>query len=184
MDVQTGAGGQAKVDLTAIVEDLIPAADEEQELGSEDKKWAALWVAIALVTSIVVGGVVNISTMDSWLFINASTWINESLNVSGNITAANITADYFFGDGSGLTGITVTETDPLWTSNFTAYNSSWSSTYNATYDAKVSFPGWDSNLAWQNQTNIFTANQNLTGINITAINCVIFDSGGKICSGV
>jgi len=31
-----------------------------------------------------------------------------------------------------------TETDPLWTSNFTAYNSSWSSTFNSTYDTKIS----------------------------------------------
>ena len=90
--VETGAGGQAKVDLTAIVGDLIPSADDTSELGSEEKKWAALWVAIALVTSITIGGIVNISTVDSWLFVNASTWINESLNVSGNITAQNITA--------------------------------------------------------------------------------------------
>ncbi|GAH75990.1 unnamed protein product, partial [marine sediment metagenome] len=71
---------------------------------------------------------------------------------------------------------------PYWTANFTLYNSSWTSTYNATYDAKVSFPGWDSNLAWINQTNVFTANQNLTGYNISTIDCVIFDSGGRICS--
>ena len=29
--------------------------------------------------------------------------------------------------------------EPLWTSNFTAYNSSWSSIYNATYDAKADY---------------------------------------------
>ncbi len=65
-------------------------------------------------------------------------------------------------------------------------NSSWISTYNATYDAKVSFPGWI-NVAWQNQSNSFlannfTANQNMTGNNLTSVDCIIFESGGKICS--
>jgi hypothetical protein len=47
--------------------------------------------------------------------------INENLDNTGY----NITASYLFG--------VVQEIDPLWTGNFTLYNSSWSSTYNATY---------------------------------------------------
>lgn len=35
-----------------------------------------------------------------------------------------------------VTGI-LNETDPLWTANFTLYNESWSSCYNATYEAKT-----------------------------------------------
>jgi len=248
--VETGAGGVSKVDLGNLKEDIIAAVDETYDLGSIDKKWAAIWVAIALVTSITIGGAINLSNVDGWLFINASTSVNgsmnisEDLNVSGTLTAGsfditnltiknmnftnltltgdvfnisatetyvndlfpneyctsdlgsialrwdngyfchNVSAEYFVGSGEFLTGVSYTETDPLWTGNYTAYNSSWSSTYNATYDAKVSFPGWDVNLAWINQTNIFTANQNLTGQNISTMNCIIFDSGGKICSGV
>jgi len=248
--VETGAGGQAKVDLSKIAEDLVPGVTNIYNVGSDEKQWAAIWVAIALVTSLTIGGVIGLTNIDSILFINASTSVNgsmnisEDLNVSGTLTAGsfditnltienmnfinltltgdvfnisatetyvndlfpneyctsdlgsiglrwdngyfchNVSAEYFIGSGEFLTGIVTTETDPLWTANYTAYNSSWSLTYNATYDAKVSFPGWDANLAWINQTNIFTANQNLTGQNITAIDCIIFDSGGKICSGV
>ena len=52
-----------------------------------------------------------------------------------------------------------TESDPLWSGNKT-------------------------DVAFKNEANVFTAGQSLTGQNITAINCIIFDSGGKICSGV
>ena len=61
---------------------------------------------------------------------------NGSLrNASSVIVTGNVTASYFLGNGSQLTGLTLTESDPYWTANFTAYNSSWSSTYNLTYDA-------------------------------------------------
>lgn len=42
---------------------------------------------------------------------------------------------------------------------------------------------WDSNLAWINESNEFTVNQNLTGNNMTDVDCIVFSSGGKICSG-
>jgi len=54
---------------------------------------------------------------------------NDNLNNSGY----NITANYFFGNGSQLTDLTFTETDSLWTANYTAHNDSWSSIYNSTY---------------------------------------------------
>jgi len=270
--VETRAGGKHELDLGNIKEDIIAEVGDTYDLGSEDKNWAAIWVAIAMVTSIVIGGTIAITNVDGVLFINASTEINGSLNISedlfvnGTLTAGNldvtnltvenmnftnltitgdvfnistdetyinalfpneyctsdlgssalrwrniyvcgnITAGYFYGDGSNLTNLPAVaeldpywtgnftlynsswspqaELDPYWTGNFTLYNSSWSSTYNATYDAKISFPGWDENIAWQNRTNNFTANQNLTAVNITAISCIIFDSGGTICSGV
>ena len=79
--------------------------------------------------------------------------ILEPCNGTGNITTlGNISGNYFFGNGSQLTGITGSqitndlswlnattlsnaETDPYWSANYTAYNSSWSSTYNLTYQA-------------------------------------------------
>ena len=74
------------------------------------------------------------------------------------------------------------------TATYNLYDTRWTATYNATYNSKVSFPGW-TNVAWQNQSNSFlannfTANQNMTNNNITGMDCVIFTSGGKICSGV
>lgn len=63
-------------------------------------------------------------------------WVGD-INATGDIeTTGNVTASYFIGDGGLLTNIPPgAETDPYWLDNFTAYNSSWSSTYNSTYDA-------------------------------------------------
>lgn len=226
--VQTSAGGMAKIDLGAIGQNVLPATDETYDLGSDDKKWAAIWVALALITSLTIGGVIGLSNVDGVLFINASTEVNGSLNVTENITVSNITADYYFGDGSQLTNIPAgTELDPHWTGNqsnyynstdilgFDYYNSTdfdindysttaemdgfsyWNdthATFNKTYADTLyltSFteldPHWtgnETNVAFKNEVNVFTANQNLTGQNISTIDCIIFDSGGKICSGV
>jgi len=46
------------------------------------------------------------------------------LTANWNAGAYNITASYFIGDGSQLTGLTLEETDPLWTSNQSLYYTS------------------------------------------------------------
>jgi len=380
--VETRAGGKHELDLGNIQEDIIAAVDDKYDLGSEDKRWAYIWVAIAMVTSLTIGGVIGLSNVDSWLYINASTYVNgsmnisEDLNVSGTLTAGsfditnltienmnftnltltgdifnisatetyvndlfpneyctsdlgsiglrwdngyfchNVSAEYFVGDGSHLTNLPAgsesdpiwssnysiflthinwsqvmngtlaelstilgfsyynstdfeiadyyllsnpfgfynstnpqTELDPLWSGNqssyfntteilgFSYYNSTdfeiadyyllsnpfgfynsttwnnpfsyWNSTfatfnktyadtlyyginnpysfYNSTNPQTETDPLWsgnETNVAFKNEANVFTAGQNLTGQNITAIDCIIFDSGGKICSGV
>lgn len=89
--VKTGAGGMSKVDLSKIAEDIIPEVHNTYDLGSESKQWAYLWVAIAMVTSLTIGGAIGLSNIDSILFINASTMINGSLIVLGdNITIGGI----------------------------------------------------------------------------------------------
>jgi hypothetical protein len=50
-------------------------------------------------------------------------------------------------------------------------------TYNATYATYIP----STNVAFVNNTNIFTVNQNMSTNNITTVNCVLFKSGGKIC---
>jgi len=50
-----------------------------------------------------------------------------------NAGAYNITASYFLGNGSQLTGISTTESDPLWTENFTLYNTTWSTDTDTLY---------------------------------------------------
>ena len=59
-------------------------------------------------------------------------------------------------------------------------NASYLSTYNSTYDAKVSFV--NTNISYINNTNIYTANQNMSNKNVTNVQCIVFNSGGKICS--
>ena len=39
-------------------------------------------------------------------------WLSRNANITGNVTAS-----YFIGDGSQLTGLVLTETDPLWSGN-------------------------------------------------------------------
>ncbi len=118
--VETSAGGFHQPDFGALAADLIPAEDNTYDLGSEDYNWAAIWVALAFVTSIVIGGGIALSNIDGVLYVNASTEINgslfidENLTIDGNLTMlgtiadfsdANVTASYFIGDGSQLHGI-------------------------------------------------------------------------------
>jgi len=75
----------------------------------------------------------DLTIVYSWLtsFVNALVGasvnpfdqvLNTTSNVTfNNISAGNITANYFIGDGSDLTNIQYTETDPLWTSNQSLY---------------------------------------------------------------
>jgi len=57
-------------------------------------------------------------------------------------------------------------------------NASYLSTYNSTYDAKISYN--NTNLAYVNNSNTFTKNQNMSGNNITNVGCIILTNGGKI----
>lgn len=61
-------------------------------------------------------------------------WTNSSLTETYNATYHEA---HGWGDHS-LEGYltSYTETDPLWSANYSALNNSWSSTYNSTYDAK------------------------------------------------
>ncbi len=122
-----------------------------------------------------------------WLWLYVQNISAENIDTYTVHASENITTDAFFvGNGSYLTGITVVEQDLAWNGNYTTFtglinNASYLSTYNATYDAKVSFN--NTNLAWTNQTNKFSQNQNLTNKNLTDVDCIFFKSGGKICAG-
>ena len=85
---------------TAFPSDLIPKDDDTYNLGSESKRWGVLYAVLAVLSSIVIGNVMLTSDIDGTLLINASTMINGSLNVTGNISG-----NTYFGDGSQLTGI-------------------------------------------------------------------------------
>ncbi|MCA9487829.1 MAG: hypothetical protein KC516_02600 [Nanoarchaeota archaeon] len=73
--------------------------------------------------------------------------VNGSTNISGDIYSGgfvNATTDVCIEGGNCLSDVVSgSETDPLWTANFSLYNSSWSSTYNASY---VPYIGATSNL--------------------------------------
>ena len=83
--VETSATGRPSLDLSAVAEDIIPSADDTYDLGSNAKKWAALWVVLAMVTSLTVGGVVKLSISGGVLLINDSTQIQGDLTVDENL---------------------------------------------------------------------------------------------------
>ncbi len=96
--------------------------------------------------------------------------------------------------------------EPNWNANFTAFNASWSSTYNSTYnmwaynqtipansytDSRVASANLHTHDAsnitspiWVNKTgDTMSGNLNMDSNNITAVDCITFASGGRICSG-
>lgn len=190
--VETGASGRIIRNLGAVAEDIIPDVDDTRSLGSSAKKWAALWVVLALVTSITIGGAIKLTAVDGVLFVNASTEINGSLSVMENITAKNISAtEFFFGDGSKLTNVVVPTPNIFdqtlnTTDNVTFFGINVSNWGNVSItESQVNDLSHTSltNVALINNTNIFTENQNLSSKNWTNVNCIIFDSGGEVCTG-
>ena len=123
--VETGASGRTFPGFEDIDDNLVPDADDTHDLGSDTNRWAALYAVLAIITSMTLGGVYLYVNTDGYFVINASTQINGSLNVTGNITA-----DYYFGNGSGLTGVTAVFDN----TNIAYYNQSvnWSGNINAT----------------------------------------------------
>ena len=90
--VETSATGRPGVDFSAVAEDIIPSVDDTYDLGSLDKRWALLYVVLALLGSVTIGGVVNLAISGGVLVINDSTQIqgdltvDENLIVTGNLT--------------------------------------------------------------------------------------------------
>jgi len=101
---RTSGGGSIWGKLTRIIKDLKPKTDDTYDLGSSSKRWAYLYAVIAMVTSITIGGAYLTWNSSGYLFVNASTLINASLNVTDNVTA-----DHYFGDGSELSNLPFNE---------------------------------------------------------------------------
>jgi len=82
--------------------------------GTSDNKIAAIWIALAMVTSLTIGGVIGLSNVDSWLYINSSTWVNGSMNISedlfvnGTLTAGNVNITNLTVENMNFTNLTIT----------------------------------------------------------------------------
>jgi len=108
------------------------------------------WVSLSKGYGTPVGQEID-PDFNHWLgdpvFLNNINATNINFTTTGNVTAS-----YFIGDGSQLTGIE----EPLWSGNLT-------------------------NVAFTNTKETFAENITFSK-NITVTNCIIFSSGGQICS--
>jgi len=103
----------------------------------DDSAWRAGWIDLRQATG-GAGALPDISnfltkettfsgdvsgTYDNIVVNSSAYWddLNTPSDITtlGTFTANNITASHFIGNGSQLTGLTLTETDPVWSSNHT-----------------------------------------------------------------
>ena len=149
--------------------DLFPMTTLSSDIGSGAKRWQ--WLYVQNISSDYIDNAYDIDT--------------ANLNASGNITAAG----YFLGNGSQLTDIDITETDPFWNSNWTNFSTThayalngselWSANYstflthttwaNIINGTLLSQTDWDTNYtandaAWRNTTNLTYDGYNSTGL--------------------
>jgi len=96
-------------------------------------------VAMHIVGSTKYVGIGTTSPLER-LHVNGSAIINGTLNMDSNkiISLANGTSSQDAVTLSQLQAVNISatapETDPYWSANYTAYNDSWTTTYNATYN--------------------------------------------------
>jgi hypothetical protein len=86
---------------THLPGDLLPQANLGGNLGSEQYQWQDLWVSN---NTIYINSVPLTLTAGNVLTVNGEAVLSNDSNTAIS-TTGNITADYFFGDGSQLTGI-------------------------------------------------------------------------------
>lgn len=103
------ASGRPTPELDSIPKDVKPSTTDLYSLGSTALKWLAIFVLTVYAATIIVNNTVRLDAISGELVINATTNVNGSLIVRDNITAVgNISADYYHGDGSLLSGVAAT----------------------------------------------------------------------------
>jgi len=104
------------------------------------------------INFLIVLGILLISMVS----VSALTWRHDGVDTMtlddlGNLgTIGNMTADYFIGNGSLLTDITTTETDPFWTANYSIFLMNNISTNNYIAENNDSVNNY---ILWVNSTN-------------------------------
>ncbi len=96
----TGGSGRVFPGFEDVAKDIVPDSDAARVLGAVSKRWKELYAVMAILTALTIGGIYLGATAGGDLYINASTIVNGSLTAVDNVSA-----DYFVGSGSYLTGI-------------------------------------------------------------------------------
>jgi len=108
----------------------------------------------------------------SWSLMTNTSYVTYTGAIANvDLGSYNLTASYLFGDGSGLTNTpSYNASYATWLDNYTAYNSSWSSTYNASY---VPYTGATGNVTLGNYNltagYFFGNGSQLTGVVATSV---------------
>jgi hypothetical protein len=105
--VASGGGGYGNTQVAqflaaGLVGNIIPAGNGVNSLGNSTNYWANLWVAN---NTIYLGGVPLGMAAGNVLTVNGNAVLQNNSNTAIS-TTGNITANYFIGNGSQLTGIT------------------------------------------------------------------------------
>ena len=101
-DPTTYVGNVSFDDITVTnVGNIIPAGNNAYSLGSEAFQWKDLWVSN---NTIYINSVPITLSADNVLTVDGNAVLSNDSDTSIT-TTGNITADYFFGNGSQLTGI-------------------------------------------------------------------------------
>ncbi len=130
---------------------------------------------------------------------NASTECTGAEVLLGNESCHSITPFVTGGSGDNVSWNQSLATDlyidvgALWNATFNAsfgdldsdtVTTIWDATFNASFTDLDSDTIFDvTNVAWVNESNTCTDNQNMSNNNLTTVNCIVFESGGEICSG-
>lgn len=154
MGVETGASGKSFPGFGAIDEDLVPDADATRDIGEEDTRFNYIYVVIAILTSMTIGGIYLYSE-GGIFYINASTHVNGSLTVDGWVNATYFNGTYY-GDGSGLYDVpgsnasfNQSHTDTLYADiSVTGDNASWNESYADTLYLEVAGDTATGNHTW------------------------------------
>ena len=104
--VASGGGGYGNTQVAqflaaGLVGNIIPAGNGVNSLGNSTNYWANLWVAN---NTIYLGGVPLGMAAGNVLTVNGNAVLQNNSNTAIS-TTGNITANYFIGNGSQLTGI-------------------------------------------------------------------------------
>ena len=109
----------------------------------------------------------NLTLTDTVFSLNTTAlkdWLDTIYSAIGSYFTSSDFQGAFDNNLSSVEGDLNVNSSAHW-DNLDSPLDSWLSTYNATYDAKVTFPGW-TNIAWINESNTFTPAQTFSN-NIT-----------------
>jgi len=104
--VKTFIGNTAQANVVTLVNSagFMPGANVTYSLGSSSRQWKDLWVSNS---TIYIGGSPLTVTANGVLTVNGNPVLTSNTNSTVS-TTGNITGNYFFGNGSQLTGLAAT----------------------------------------------------------------------------